>query len=184
MVFFSVTEIGSIELFFLWFGVVFAISGLSNQLNRNGGSDRKYYRRLVRPAWAPKNPAIFGIVWSMLYTLQALAVTRIRLFGPWVSGVNLTALVLFVVLQFVLASYTLFFFGFRRLGLSAFAVFAALVLAIVETVLAFRLDILSGIIFILLDLWILFAQVLSISIWYLNNAADMVRNEASRQVRP
>lgn len=175
------STLGGVELFFMWLGVTYAIAQFSN-MSRDRERDRKYYDRLKRPAWAPRGGAVFGIVWFILYTLQALAVTRIRQFGAWEAGVNRGALVLYVILQFVLASYSFLFFTARSLWASTLSVFVSLVLAIIETVFAFQLDVLSGVVFVLLDIWLLYALSISIGTWYLTNGDRMVRRGARSQL--
>jgi len=56
------------------------------------------------------------------------------------------------------------------------------VLAIIETVFAFRLDTLSGIIFLVLDAWLLYATAVSIATLYLTNGAKIARKNVRNQV--
>jgi len=174
--------LGSVELFFAWLAGTAAIALLPS-LARDPKRERRFYCKAIRrPAWAPRETLVFSVVWTVLYVLQALAATRIRLLGAWLSGVNLGALVVYVVLQVALASYTFFFFGLQSLWASTLSTFAALVLALIETVFAFRLDTLSGIIFVALDVWLLYAFVLSATILYLTNGAKMTRRATRSQV--
>jgi len=174
--------VSTIELFFYWLGATVAVAGLP-MYARNANRDRRFWSDVLRkPSWAPRSTVVFSVVWAILYTLQALAATRMRVFGPWQSGVNLGALVVYVILQFVLASYTFLLFSLRSLWASTISVALSLVLAIIETVFAFRLDTLSGIVFVILDIWLVYALALSISIWVLTNGEKVVRSGARTQI--
>ncbi len=70
-----------------------------------------FYLQLARPAWAP--PAgVFGPVWSVLYTLIAVAAYRV-----WRKGgfrLHRTALVLFLVQLVLNALWSWLFFAWHR----------------------------------------------------------------------
>lgn len=174
--------VSTVELFFYWLGATSAIAALP-MVARNANRDRRFWNDILRkPTWAPRSTVVFSVVWTILYVLQAFAATRIRGFGAWQSGINLGALVVYVVLQFALASYTFLLFNLRSLWASTTSVAVSLVLAIIETVFAFRLDTLSGIVFVVLDVWLVYALALSISIWVMTNGDKVVRNRTRTQI--
>ena len=176
------STVANVELYFYWLGVTVAIASLG-MLGRNSARDRRFWESVLKkPSWAPRSTIVFSVVWTILYALQALAATRIRTFGAWQSGINLGALVLYVVLQFVLTSYTFLLFTLRSLWASTISVFVALVLAVIETVFAFRLDTLSGIVFVVLDVWLAYALALSIAIWVGTNGEKVVRSRTRTQM--
>lgn len=175
-------SIGDVELFLCWLAITFAISGLA-QFSRDSRRERTFYEKTIRkPSWAPQSGTVFAVVWTILYVLMSFSAYRVRRFGEWEAGVNLGALVLYVVLQAVLATYTLLFFGLQSLWASTLSVAVALVLAGIETYFVAIIDLLAVIPFILLDLWLIFALALSISIWYNTNGRKVARNAVRGQM--
>lgn len=153
------------ELTAYWFAIVTAIVSLG--MRATGSVDQgKVYRRLRRPPFAPPS-ALFGIVWSVLYSGMAVAAARVRnRFED--SDVALTSLVVFLVLQVLLAMYTPLFFRLRALGASAVLVFVSLLVAIGCAFLFFHIDVFAGWILVALCVWLSFAALLATSVWSLN----------------
>lgn len=147
------------ELFVWWLLLSWATAGVSSAV----ASARVSYNRRCKPSWAP--PAwLFGVVWPVLYTLIAWAAWRIRLLGVWVSGVNLTELVLALVLLFVLMLWNLVYNGIGSIVGGAVVVFASLGVAVATTVLFWAKDTLAGALLLPLDAWLAFALALNIAI--------------------
>jgi tryptophan-rich sensory protein len=152
-----------------------------------GNRTMKIYNKLnYRPGWAPA-AVVFGIAWVIVVVCMAAAYTLVRLQGEWEAGVNLAALVLFALTLIPLIIWTAVFQ--RSLGWSTFVVLIALVLAIITTWLFFTIDrhhhhggggggggdgdsrtfaIAAGILLLPLDLWLLFALILSTVLWWSN----------------
>lgn len=170
------------ETFWYWLAVTLTVAYLPMRFVSARRTSEIWERRLQRPSFAPRNRAVFGIVWSILYILQALAATRIRAYGAWIGGVNLSQLVVYLILQVVLALYTPLLFRFVSLWASTLAVFVALVLSIAEAVLVFPLDTFAGIVFVILSVWLVYALALSIGIWYNTNAQRTVRRSLRSQM--
>lgn len=171
-------DVPSVELFFYWWwSVLFVGIGLTSYLTPSGGRGFSY-RRLKLPSWAPRAAWLFGAVWFVIYTLQAVAAWRVRLLGTWVSGLNLVPLILFVVLQVVLALYT-FAFSRSLIG-AAIVIFVALVLAVVVLIQFWRLDLTAGLVLIPLVVWLAYALALGIYV-ALNNSNDLARTVARQQ---
>lgn len=142
---------------------------------------RVMYDELTLPCCAP--PAwVFGIAWFVLYTLSGVAAGLVRIYGgPWVTeddfGTenNLAALVLYCVLQGVLALYIIF--GSRRYHWLGFAIItAALVLTIITAILfADHSDTAMGFM-IALAAWLVFA-------WGLQWAVALSNNKSTRNYK-
>jgi translocator protein len=127
-----------------------------------------FYLQLERPAWAP--PAgIFGPVWSVLYTLIALAAWLV-----WRQGgvqPQRRALTLFLMQLVLNALWSWLFFGWH-LGALAFADIVLLLVSIVATLIAFwRVSRLAGALLLPYLAWVSFASALNFAVWQLNPQA-------------
>jgi len=121
-----------------------------------------WYGTLPRPAWTPPN-WLFGPVWTLLYTLMAIAAWLVwRRAGVTAVAVPLT---LFAVqLAFNLA-WTLLFFGLHRVGL-AFLDIVLLWLAILATlIMCWRVTPVAGWLLLPYLLWVSYASTLNFGIW-------------------
>ena len=126
-----------------------------------------WYAGLIKPAFSPPN-WIFGPVWAVLYVMIAYAFFRVLhapRFMPGRSG----AIALFIVQMALNASWSWAFFAARNPG-AGVAVIAAMWLAIVLTLLAFRrVDGLASLCLAPYLAWVSFAAVLNVAIWRLNS---------------
>jgi benzodiazapine receptor len=124
-----------------------------------------FYAQLVRPSWSP--PAwLFGPVWSVLYTLMAVAAWLVWRVGGFAYA--RTALTLYLVQLVFNALWTWLFFGLQRGGL-AFADIVLNGLLIVATLVAFwRIRPLAGALLVPYLLWVTFAAALNYAVWQLN----------------
>jgi len=121
------------------------------------------HRKLIDGvSWAP--PArFFSAVWLlMLLVVLPLAVYRIRTYGNWASGVNLTALVVFWLTMALLMLHR--FFADLNLWFAFGAVLLAFGAAIGATSAFFAIETLAGVLLVLVDVWLLFVTVLSLTI--------------------
>ena len=136
------------------------------------------------PTW------LFGIMWLVLYTLSGVAAGLVRIYGgPWVTeddfGTenNLTALVLYCVLQGVLALYIIF--GSRRYHwVGVFVIFAALVLAVITTILFATHSYTAMGFMIALATWLAVALALQVSIALLNYGSVSNQRGAKKETDP
>lgn len=124
-----------------------------------------WYATLAKPSFNPPN-WIFGPVWTTLYVLMAIAAWLVWRAGGW-TGAR-PALLLFALQLALNSLWSLLFFGLHRIDL-ALADIAALLAAIVATMIAFRPH--SPLAALLLApylAWVSFATVLNFTIWRLN----------------
>jgi len=148
-----------------WLLVTFAAAAVGAAASIQAAS---FYLQLTRPAWAP--PAgVFGPVWSVLYTLIAIAAWRV-----WRKGgfrLQRVALTFFLVQLILNALWSWLFFGWHR-GALAFADIVVLLACIVATLIAFwRIDRLAGALFVPYLAWVSFASALNFAVWQLNPQA-------------
>ncbi len=125
-----------------------------------------WYAGLDKPFFTPPN-GVFGPVWTVLYLMMAVAFWRIWRLPAAAPGRG-RAIGLFLVQLALNAFWSVAFFGLRAppLGLG---VIAALLVALVATILAFRrLDGLAAALLVPYLAWGLFAAALNTGIVLLN----------------
>ncbi len=145
-----------------WLAICFAASAVGALASVQA---RSFYGQLTQPDWAPP-PEIFGPVWTVLYTLMAVAawlVWRSQGFRD-----NRAALALFLLQLAVNALWSWLFFAWR-LGALALADVLVLWILIAATAIAFwRVSPLAGALLIPYLLWVGFASALNYALWQLN----------------
>ncbi len=124
-----------------------------------------WYVTLNKPSWSPPG-WVFGPIWSILYTLMAVAAWLVWRKGGWkVQG---KILGVFLLQWFLNAVWTPLFFGLHQPGL-AFAEILLLWLAIAATLMLFwRVSKAAGVLLIPYLAWVTIAAVLNFTIWRLN----------------
>jgi len=125
-----------------------------------------WYASLNKPSWNP--PAwVFGPVWTVLYTMMAVAAWLVWRHGGWAA--QRRPLTLYFVQLALNAAWTPIFFGLKNPGL-AFAVILLLLIAIVLTARAFRRTSKVAARLLLPYLfWVSFATALNYTLWRLNS---------------
>lgn len=121
-----------------------------------------WYATLPRPSWTPPS-WVFGPVWTLLYTLMAIAAWLV-----WRRR-NVTAvtvpITLFAVQLGLNLAWTLIFFGRRQVGLGLFDI-VLLWVAILATIIAFwRVSRAAAGLMIPYLLWVSYAATLNYGIW-------------------
>ena len=129
-----------------------------------GAAVANWYPDLRKPSWTPP-PWVFGPVWTLLYTMMAVAAWLVwRRVGSW----RRRPLVLFSIQLFLNLGWSLLFFGLQQPGF-AFAEILALLAAIGATFLSFaRHSRLAAALLIPYLLWVAFASALNLAIWQAN----------------
>ncbi|MFM7180174.1 MAG: TspO/MBR family protein [Verrucomicrobiales bacterium] len=125
----------------------------------------EWYAELIKPSWTPPG-SLIGKVWSVLYTMMAVAAWLV-----WRQGVfsaQRRPLAIFFVQLALNAAWTPLFFGLRRPDL-AFVEILFLWAAIAWTIIAFhRVDRLAAALLWPYLAWVGFAAVLNGTLWSLN----------------
>ena len=133
------------------------------------GSENAWYLALQKPSATPPG-WVFPVAWTSLYILMGLAVAMI-LHARGAAGRG-PALTLFAV-QFLLnLAWTPLFFGMHRVGAALLVIAAMLALAIVTTVLFWRIRRGAAWLMVPYLVWISFAGVLTWRIGQLNPQAE------------
>lgn len=146
---------------FVAVALVAIIGGLST--DTGPGS---WYQGLEQPAWNPPD-AVFGPVWTLLYTIMAIAAWLVYRRGPSRPAVRL-ALVAYVVQLALNLAWTLVFFGAES-ATAALAVILALLVALLATIALFlRVERVAGLLLVPYALWVTYAAALNGAIVSLN----------------
>ena len=123
-----------------------------------------WYETLIKPSFSPPS-FVFGPVWTVLYFLIGLS-----LFFVWRTAQSEKrdlAIQVFFVQLLVNALWSPVFFGFQALGLSVFVILALLCTIVWTMVVFSRIHTVAMYVLIPYVLWVGFASVLNIFIWYL-----------------
>jgi len=145
-----------------WFGASFAAAALGAIASIQAA---QFYQQRAHPDWAPPS-SVFGPVWTVLYTLMALAAWLVwREKGFYRARAVLT---LFLVQLGFNALWSWLFFAWH-LGVWALADILLLWVLIFVTMIGFwRVRPVAGILLVPYLLWVSFAVVLNYTVWQLN----------------
>ncbi|MDT0139314.1 TspO/MBR family protein [Acidovorax sp. PRC11] len=145
-----------------WLLLSFAAAGVGGIASAQAP---QFYAELVQPPWAPP-PGVFGPVWSVLYTLMAIAAWMV--WREPAGAARRQALVLFCLQLALNALWSWLFFQWHR-GAWALADIALLGACVAATFVAFlRLRPLAGLLLLPYLAWISFAAALNYTLWQLN----------------
>ncbi len=129
-----------------------------------GSMPDAWYEAIQKPAWNP-SPKLFGPVWTLLYTLMAIAAWLV-----WKRVGFSRPLVLYFVQLALNAAWTPIFFGAHQLGWALIEI-VVMWIAILLTLLSFRrVNPKSGWLFVPYLAWVSFATFLNFTLWRLNPA--------------
>ncbi len=144
-----------------WLALTFAASATGVFVSTSGD----WYAGLEKPSWNPPS-WLFGPVWTILYTLMAVAAWLVWRKGGW--SAQKQALGLYLIQWALNALWTPIFFGMNRPGL-AFAEILILDVAVLGTLIAFwRVKRVAGALLMPYVLWLCLATALNFTIWRLN----------------
>ncbi len=134
---------------------------------------RTWYPRLRKPSFQPP-PAVFGPVWTALYTLMGIAAFLVRRQEPVDirAGRALRAFRAQLILN---GLWSFLFFGLRSPAAGLADIAALWAVLAVTVVRFFRVSRLAGLLLTPYLLWTSFAAVLNFSIWRLNRHRSTAR---------
>lgn len=124
-----------------------------------------FYAALAQPDWAPPS-SVFGPVWTLLYTLMAIAAWLV-----WQARkrkLARLALALFLLQLVFNALWSWLFFRWHHGALAFIDILVLCALIAVTLVLFWRIRPLAGMLLIPYFLWVSFALALNYSVWQLN----------------
>jgi tryptophan-rich sensory protein len=144
---------------FTWLAATFAAGLLGAPF-----VDRRWYRALAKPAWAP-SPGVFGPVWTTLYALIALAGWLATDRGRRVDGSLLRPFAAQLALN---AVWTPLFFGLRRPFIALVEILVLDAAVAWTTVRFWQRRTVAGALLLPYLAWIAFATGLTAAIWRRN----------------
>ncbi|WP_340589310.1 TspO/MBR family protein [Erythrobacter alti] len=143
-----------------------------------GDANSAWFQSLDKPGIYPP-PATFGIVWTILYAMIGFAFALVC--SAWGSPSRGVAIAAFLVhLAFNLA-WSPVFFGQQEITLALYVLIAVDVLAIVTTILFFKVRKWAGILMLPYLAWILFATLLNWQFLQLNPDASRFEDSGAVQ---
>jgi benzodiazapine receptor len=152
----------------------------------NGSKDGGWYSKIDLPSWIP-NKKLFGPVWTFLYTLMGLAVSRICSSTTALTTTSIITknnILLFWAFHFSLnIAWAPIFFGLQRfrLGLIVNYVLVATLGMIVP--LFYTIDKISALLLLPYAIWLSFATYLNVAICKLNPTDKDGYNDAKFQAQ-
>ena len=151
-----------------------AILLMGGLVARAAGSteDNPWYQSLILPVFQPPGP-LFGIAWSILYTLIALALAVV--WATKAAHGKRLAIALFVVGFAINLAWSPVFFQLHMIS-AALAIIAVMLVAAIATTWAFwRVNRGAGWLMLPYLAWMVFAGTLNTSIMMLNPMADAMQ---------
>lgn len=125
-----------------------------------------WYAGLAKPGFTPPNWA-FPVAWTLLYTLMAYALWRILSLPKGAPG-RAGAITAFFMQLALNGLWSFAFFGAQS-PLAGLVVIAALIVAIIVTIITFgRLDRMAALLLVPYLAWVAYASVLNGAVWRLN----------------
>lgn len=133
------------------------------------GADSAWFSELEKPAIFPP-PALFGIVWSVLYALMGLALAGIC--SAWGSRHRLAAILAFGGQMALNLMWSPMFFHWHQIGI-ALAIILLLAVALALTIYLFlKVRRWAGLLLLPYLAWVVFAAVLNYQFLALNPGAS------------
>ncbi len=129
-------------------------------------SVRTWYTTLNKPSFNPPN-SIFGPVWTTLYVLMGISSYLVWRKRKTVSGYN-WALGIYVLQLLLNLMWSFLFFFQQQIGFALVEIGILWITIIITSFLFYRIDKVSGLLFIPYILWVGFASYLTYSIYILN----------------
>lgn len=144
----------------VWIALTFGAAWLGSR-----SMPDEWYQNLKKPRWNPPNK-VFAPVWTVLYLLMAAAAWLI-----WKNNdfsVAVFPLVLFIVQLLLNAAWTWTFFKLHRPGMALADILVLLMVILAMLALFWVFQPLAGALLLPYVVWVLFATVLTWTIWRMN----------------
>lgn len=123
-----------------------------------GGPDTPWFAALVKPAIYPP-PAVFGIVWSVLFVLIGLSLATVA--SAWGAAGRGVALIAFAIHFAVTQSWTLVFFGLQDMFAALMVLGFGIASMLIVLAFFFRVRRAAGLLLLPYFAWLCFAGVLN-----------------------
>ena len=151
-----------------WLALCFVAAAVGGLASVDAGS---FYAQLDRPVWAPPG-WVFGPVWTVLYTLMAVAAWLVWLQGQQRRHGHAphtrAALLLFLAQLLANALWSWVFFAWRNGALAMAEVLLLWCLVAATTLVFWRVRTLAGVLLLPYLAWVSLAAALTFSVWQRN----------------
>jgi tryptophan-rich sensory protein len=148
----------------LCIGMPLAIGGISGYMTAQ--NIQSWYPSLSKPFFNPPN-AVFGPVWTVLYILMGISFYLVLREPP--SEQKKQAIIIFVIQLLLNWWWSIFFFRFHWIGFAIVDIILLWLFILLMIRKFYHLSTIAANLQWPYFLWVSFASVLNISIWYLNN---------------
>lgn len=136
-----------------------------------GGPGSLWFQSLTKPSIFPA-PMWFGIVWTILFTLEGLALALVC--AAWGARGRSAAIAIFGVQFFAALAWTPVFFGLHQMTYALILLGVVIVLVVTTIALFWRVRKLAAAMLVPYLIWICFAALLNFEFLRLNPDADGV----------
>jgi len=144
-------------------GLSLFVSGLGAAITAS--SVGNWYQTIEKPAFNPPD-WVFAPVWTSLFIMMAVSAWRIWRRAGFKNARS--ALALYGLQLGLNLGWSAVFFGFQQIRPALAEIIVLLVVLIATTIAFWRIDRISGILFVPYVLWVGFATLLNASLWLLN----------------
>ena len=121
-----------------------------------------WYSQIILPSFNPPS-WVFAPVWSTLYLMMSIAIWKV-----WVNSFDKSLLRLYFIHLFFNSTWSIFFFGFHKIGLALINLIIILIFILLLMRKYFKLDKFSFCLMAPYLLWSTYALILNVSIFLLN----------------
>ncbi|MCR4771338.1 MAG: tryptophan-rich sensory protein [Oscillospiraceae bacterium] len=125
---------------------------------------KEYMSEAIKPALSPPG-AVFGAVWTLLYTLMGISAAEVYLSD---APDRWRALTVFAVQLAVNFLWSVFFFGLAVYGFALIWLLLLLVLTAIMTAMFYGIKRRAGLLQLPYIAWLCFALYLNFAVWMLN----------------
>ncbi|HEX2948946.1 MAG TPA: TspO/MBR family protein [Armatimonadota bacterium] len=143
--------------------ICYAVAGIGSLFTTSTMGQSGWYATLPKPSWNPPN-WVFGPVWTVLYTLIAIAGWLV-----WKTRGSVRAaampLALFTIQIILNGAWTIIFFGQHMPGIAFLDIVILWVFILLTMVVFWRIRPLAGWLFLPYLLWVTYASTLNYAIW-------------------
>ena len=151
-----------IKVYVVFIATALLAGGVSSLVTLPGM--KEYMSEAVKPALSPPG-AVFGAVWTLLYTLMGISAAEICLSGAPDRWRALTVYAVQLAVNFL---WSVFFFGLSVYGFAVIWLLLLLLLTIIMTSMFYRIKRRAGLLQLPYIAWLCFALYLNIAVWLLN----------------
>lgn len=125
----------------------------------------EWYAAIEKPSWTPPN-WVFGPVWIILYLIMPIPAWLV--WRERARALVWPALAVYTLQLVLNALWSMFFFGWNRIGLALVDILALEALILATVILFWRIRPLAGALLLPYLAWVGFASALNFEIWRLN----------------